>query len=303
MSRFELTRYLDYCAEMLALIGKLAALYAERMRDSVVINAVNDIENLTTGLGRKIWQKITIISALRKATAELYAPFNHAAPFSEFAKQSAARIAACLRGGRASTCMGTTIRSVGAERARPRRERLFARASLSTNCAAWAFAARSGAGRPMRSLGILLQEAQARIVLIEWIEPASGSTSCAACATSEEVARPRRAYPDADRARRAGRCGGRARGRRQRLHAQTDFGAGARATCAQRVSPKPQPFVATAAYVGPCRRRRADRFSPGHAPARRCRARRQPVADEEVLDLKAEIARARVAALEQRCRR
>ena len=25
-------------------------------RDSVVINAVNDIENLTTGLGRKIWQ-------------------------------------------------------------------------------------------------------------------------------------------------------------------------------------------------------------------------------------------------------
>jgi hypothetical protein len=35
---------------MLALIGKLAALYAERMRDGVVIDAVNDIENLTTGL-------------------------------------------------------------------------------------------------------------------------------------------------------------------------------------------------------------------------------------------------------------
>src|SRR5262249_12262124 len=58
MSRFELTRYLDYCAEMLALIGKLAALYAEHMRDGVVINAVNDIENLTSNLGRKIWQKI-----------------------------------------------------------------------------------------------------------------------------------------------------------------------------------------------------------------------------------------------------
>lgn len=66
MSRFELTRYLDYCAEMLALIGKLAALYAEGMRDAVVIDAVNDIENLTTGLGRKIWQKITIISALEE---------------------------------------------------------------------------------------------------------------------------------------------------------------------------------------------------------------------------------------------
>jgi hypothetical protein len=67
MTRFELTRYLDYCSEMLALIGKLAAHYGERMRDSVVIDAVNDIENLTTGLGRKIWQKITIIEALDEA--------------------------------------------------------------------------------------------------------------------------------------------------------------------------------------------------------------------------------------------
>jgi hypothetical protein len=64
MTRFELTRYLDYCAEMLSLIGKLAALYGERMRDGVAMEAVNDIENLTTGLGRKIWQKITIIGAL-----------------------------------------------------------------------------------------------------------------------------------------------------------------------------------------------------------------------------------------------
>lgn len=64
MTQFELTRYLDYCSEMLALIGKLAALYAERMRDGVVVDAVNDIENLTTSLGRKIWQKITILSAL-----------------------------------------------------------------------------------------------------------------------------------------------------------------------------------------------------------------------------------------------
>jgi hypothetical protein len=67
MTRFELTRYLEYCAEMLALVGKLAALFADRMRDAVVINAVNDIENLTTGLGRKIWQKITIISDLEES--------------------------------------------------------------------------------------------------------------------------------------------------------------------------------------------------------------------------------------------
>jgi hypothetical protein len=64
MSEFELTRYLDYCAEMLALIGKLAALYAERLRDPVIIEAVNDIENLTANLGRKIWQKIMIIGQL-----------------------------------------------------------------------------------------------------------------------------------------------------------------------------------------------------------------------------------------------
>ena len=66
MTHFELTRYLDYCAEMLSLIGKLAALYADKMRDATIIAAVNDIENLTGNLGRKIWQKITIISALEE---------------------------------------------------------------------------------------------------------------------------------------------------------------------------------------------------------------------------------------------
>jgi hypothetical protein len=66
MTRFELTRYLDYSAEMLALIGKLAALYGDRLRDAAVIDAVNDMETLTTSLGRKIWQKITIITALEE---------------------------------------------------------------------------------------------------------------------------------------------------------------------------------------------------------------------------------------------
>lgn len=66
MDRFQLTRYLDYCAEMLALIGKLAALYAARTQDPQVIAAVNDIESLCSDLGRKIWQKITILSALEE---------------------------------------------------------------------------------------------------------------------------------------------------------------------------------------------------------------------------------------------
>jgi hypothetical protein len=68
MRRFDLTRYLDHCAEMLSLIGKLSALYAERMRDSVVIEAVTEIENLTSDLSRKIWQKISIIGAFEERT-------------------------------------------------------------------------------------------------------------------------------------------------------------------------------------------------------------------------------------------
>jgi hypothetical protein len=64
MTRFELTRYLEYCAEMLALTGKLAALYAGESHDHVVIAAASDVETLCTDLGRKIWQKITILGDL-----------------------------------------------------------------------------------------------------------------------------------------------------------------------------------------------------------------------------------------------
>ncbi|HEY2071925.1 MAG TPA: hypothetical protein VGG48_20385 [Rhizomicrobium sp.] len=69
MSEFELARYLDYCAEMQALIAKLAALYAERTQDREVTAAVNEIEELTSNLGRKIWQKIMILSQLDEARA------------------------------------------------------------------------------------------------------------------------------------------------------------------------------------------------------------------------------------------
>jgi hypothetical protein len=60
----ELTRYLDYCSEMLSLIGKLAALYVQKFDDPVALSAVNEVEDLTTGLSRKIWQKIMILNAL-----------------------------------------------------------------------------------------------------------------------------------------------------------------------------------------------------------------------------------------------
>ncbi len=64
LSSFELMRYLDYCSELLSLTGKVAALYVQSFRDSVVLNAVNDLEAMTTGLSRKIWQKIIILGQL-----------------------------------------------------------------------------------------------------------------------------------------------------------------------------------------------------------------------------------------------
>lgn len=63
----ELIRYLDYCTEMLSLIGKLAALYAQYFPDATVIGAVNDIEELTSSLSRKVWQKIMLTQQTERA--------------------------------------------------------------------------------------------------------------------------------------------------------------------------------------------------------------------------------------------
>jgi hypothetical protein len=61
MTPYQLTRYLEYCSEMLSLTSKLAALHVQFLDDPVVLNAVNDIESLTQGLSNKIWQKIMIL--------------------------------------------------------------------------------------------------------------------------------------------------------------------------------------------------------------------------------------------------
>ncbi|HSG81914.1 MAG TPA: hypothetical protein VLC48_06680 [Gemmatimonadota bacterium] len=57
----QLGRYLDYCSEMLSLVSKVAALYAQTFDDPVVLGAVDEVESLTTGLSGKIWQKIMIL--------------------------------------------------------------------------------------------------------------------------------------------------------------------------------------------------------------------------------------------------
>ena len=62
LSAFDLRRYLDYCSEMLSLTGKVAALHLQTLDDATVVAAVNEIEGLTTGLSRKIWQKIDLLS-------------------------------------------------------------------------------------------------------------------------------------------------------------------------------------------------------------------------------------------------
>ena len=61
LSASDLMKYLDYCSDMLSLIGKLAALYVQKFDDPVALAAVNEVEELTTGLSRKIWQKIMIL--------------------------------------------------------------------------------------------------------------------------------------------------------------------------------------------------------------------------------------------------
>jgi len=65
LSAFELGRYLDYCSEMLSLIGKLGFLYVQHFHDPVANSVANDLEALTTDLSRKIWQKIIILRAGR----------------------------------------------------------------------------------------------------------------------------------------------------------------------------------------------------------------------------------------------
>jgi hypothetical protein len=60
----ETIRYLNYCTEMLAIVGKIAALYTQRFEDDVALAAAAEVEDLTTGLSSKIWQKIIIAKQL-----------------------------------------------------------------------------------------------------------------------------------------------------------------------------------------------------------------------------------------------
>ena len=71
MTPMQLNRYLDYCSEMLSLVGKVASLYVQRFDDEAAVAAVSEVEQLTTGLSRKIWQKIMILNQAREQTTSI----------------------------------------------------------------------------------------------------------------------------------------------------------------------------------------------------------------------------------------
>lgn len=61
MTPFELSRYLDYCSETLALVSKVGAVYVQAFPDPVAMDAADDVEELCTGLSRKVWQKMSLL--------------------------------------------------------------------------------------------------------------------------------------------------------------------------------------------------------------------------------------------------
>lgn len=56
-----LASYLDFSGDLLSIVGKLAAFYAQNLSDRVVLDAVNEIETLTSSLSNKLWLKILVL--------------------------------------------------------------------------------------------------------------------------------------------------------------------------------------------------------------------------------------------------
>jgi hypothetical protein len=69
LNEFQMTRYLDYCSEMLSLTSKVAVVFGQALDDPVVAEVVSDIERIGSGLSQKIWQKIVILQELREKEA------------------------------------------------------------------------------------------------------------------------------------------------------------------------------------------------------------------------------------------
>jgi hypothetical protein len=74
LNEFQMTRYLDYCSEMLSLTSKVAVLFGQSLDDQAVADVVSDIERVSAGLSQKIWQKIMILQELRIGADTATAP-------------------------------------------------------------------------------------------------------------------------------------------------------------------------------------------------------------------------------------
>jgi hypothetical protein len=68
MNTFELARYLDYASELLAITSKVGAIYVQHFDDTDSVEAASDVESLTVGLSRKVWQKIVLLERVSAAT-------------------------------------------------------------------------------------------------------------------------------------------------------------------------------------------------------------------------------------------
>ena len=75
LTPYELSRYLDYCSEMMSLTSKVAVLFAQSLPDPVVTEAVSDIERIASGMSQKIWQKIMMLDpVIRQSPTSAHRP-------------------------------------------------------------------------------------------------------------------------------------------------------------------------------------------------------------------------------------
>jgi hypothetical protein len=61
LTHYELSRYLDYCSELLAIVNKTGALYVLHIDDPVALSGVDGLQRLIDGLQQKIWHKMAIV--------------------------------------------------------------------------------------------------------------------------------------------------------------------------------------------------------------------------------------------------
>jgi hypothetical protein len=70
LTAIELSNYLDSCSELLSMVGKTAALFGEHTDDRTTLSTIAGIEELTNGLSRKIWAKISLLpSAIERVSS------------------------------------------------------------------------------------------------------------------------------------------------------------------------------------------------------------------------------------------